>query len=240
MPPLLIGSGLDLSQLRQRSGTLPCLNRVPSGPFLLVFSGKCTLSMDTPQPQDSPKADGSDVALNTPAARGDDAVLTRHDPFNLNGMFAPIAQGMGLELVGVEFHSGSHAVVRVFIDRELVGVTVDDCAQMSPAISALMDVEDPIPGQYTLEVSSPGFDRPLFKLRDFARFAGEFARIRLHRPLAGVKPAAPGARPQRNFSGTLRGVDGHDVLLAVDEETTLRLPFADIDKAHLEPDLKPL
>ncbi|MGD9888801.1 MAG: ribosome maturation factor RimP [Halothiobacillaceae bacterium] len=196
--------------------------------------------MDIPNPQDSLNADTPDAAMNTPVVGMDNAILTRHDPFNLNGMFAPIAQGMGLELVGVEFHSGSHAVVRVFIDREILGVTVDDCAQMSRAISALMDVEDPIPGQYTLEVSSPGFDRPLFKLRDFARFAGEFARIRLHRPLMGLKPSAPGARPQRNFSGTLQGVDGYDVLLAVDEDTTLRLPFADIDKAHLEPDLKPL
>lgn len=174
----------------------------------------------------------------------DDAVLMRHDPFNLRGLFAPIAQDLGLELVGVEFHPGTRAVVRVFIDRELLGVTVDDCADMSRAISALLDVEDPIPGQYTLEVSSPGFDRPLFKLSDFVRFSGESARIRLHRPLAGggvgMAPAAPGARPQRNFSGTLRGVEGRNVLLAVDEETVLRLPFADIDKAHLDPDLKPV
>jgi ribosome maturation factor RimP len=202
----------------------------------LVFSGKYALSMDTPTPQVDPMS----AASNAPVAVQDDAVLTRHDPFNLNALFAPVAQGMGLELVGVEFHSGSHAVVRVFIDRELVGVTVDDCASMSRAISALLDVEDPIPGQYTLEVSSPGFDRPLFKLSDFARFAGEFARIRLHRPLMGGQPSAPGARPQRNFSGTLQGVDGRDVLLATDAETTLRLPFADIDKAHLEPDLKPV
>jgi len=192
--------------------------------------------MDTPTPQVDPQ----DAVLSTPVAVHDDAVLTRHDPFNLNALFAPVAQGMGLELVGVEYHSGTHAVVRVFIDRDLLGVTVDDCANMSRAISALMDVEDPIPTQYTLEVSSPGFDRPIFKLSDFARFAGEFARIRLHRPLHGLKPSAPGARPQRNFSGTLQGVDGHDVLLATDDETTLRLPFADIDKAHLDPDLKPV
>jgi ribosome maturation factor RimP len=143
-------------------------------------------------------------------------------------------------LVGVEYHSGTHAVVRVFIDRELLGVTVDDCAQMSRAISALMDVEDPISGQYTLEVSSPGFDRPLFKLHDFARFAGERARIRLYRPLPGSAPAVPGGRPQRNFSGTLMGVEGGDVLIAVESDVTLRLPFADIDKAHLDPELKPI
>ncbi|OYY75445.1 MAG: hypothetical protein B7Y40_00535 [Gammaproteobacteria bacterium 28-57-27] len=200
--------------------------------------------MDTPNPQPGSQlgsqTEAQDDVLNTPAVTQDDAVLTRHDPFNLNGLFSPVAQSMGLELVGVEFHSGSHAVVRVFIDRELLGVTVDDCANMSRAVSALLDVEDPIPGQYTLEVSSPGFDRPLFKLSDFARFAGELARIRLHRPLMGQQPAVPGARPQRNFSGTLKGVDGRDILLAVDDETTLRLPFADIDKAHLDPDLKPL
>jgi ribosome maturation factor RimP len=165
--------------------------------------------------------------------------MLRQDPFNLYQLFAPIAEGLGLELVGVEYHSGSHAVVRVFIDRDLLGVTVDDCAQMSRAVSALMDVEDPIPGQYTLEVSSPGLDRPLFKLHDFARFTGERARIRLYRPLPGSAPAVAGGRPQRNFSGTLMGVAGSDVLIAVEGDTTLRLPFADIDKAHLDPELKP-
>ncbi len=170
----------------------------------------------------------------------DDAVLARHDPFNLNALFKPVAQDMGLELVGAEFHPGSHAVLRVFIDREPGGVTVDDCADMSRAISALLDVEDPIPAHYTLEVSSPGFDRPLFRLRDFARFSGEPARVRLVRALM-VRPSnAPGARAQRNFSGILQGVEGSDILLALDEETIVRLPFQDVDKAHLDPDFKPV
>ena len=168
----------------------------------------------------------------------DDAVLMRHDPFNLNGLFAPVAQDLGLELVGVEFSPGSRAVVRVFIDREPGGVTVDDCADMSRAISALLDVEDPVPGQYTLEVSSPGFDRPLFRLADFARFAGQPARVRLLRALMVQPSNAPGARPQRNFCGVLQGVEGGDVLMALDEDTLVRLPFADIDKAHLDPDFK--
>ena len=169
-----------------------------------------------------------------------DAILTRHDPYQLTALFTPIAQDLGLELVGVEFHPGSQAVLRVFLDRpsadELGGVTVDDCADMSRAISAIMDVEDPIPGHYTLEVSSPGFDRPLFRLADFVRFSGQMAKIRSVRALM-VQPAnAPGARPQRNFSGMLQGVDGTDVLLALDEETTVRIAFNDIDKAHLDPD----
>lgn len=174
------------------------------------------------------------------AQQVDDAVISRHDPLGLRALFEPVAQDLGLQLVGVEFHPGSHAVVRVYIDRELGGVSVDDCADMSRAISALLDVEDPIPGQYTLEVSSPGFDRPLFKMSDFARFAGQAARIRLVRALMVQPSNAPGARPQRNFSGILRGVDGTDVLFAVDEETLVRLPFADIDKANLDPDFDSL
>ncbi|MEW5837554.1 MAG: ribosome maturation factor RimP [Pseudomonadota bacterium] len=170
----------------------------------------------------------------------DEVLLLRHDPFKLNALFAPVAQDLGLELVGVEFHPGSHAVLRVYIDREPGGVTVDDCADMSRAISALLDVEDPIPGHYTLEVSSPGFDRPLFRLGDFARFSGEPARIRLVRALMVQPSNAPGARPQRNFSGILQGVEGREVLLSLDEDTVVRLPFADIDKAHLDPEFKPV
>lgn len=162
----------------------------------------------------------------------------RQDPYNLGDMLAPVAEDLGYELIGVEYQPGSRARVRLYIDRlsdEFGGVSVDDCATMSRAVSALLDVEDPIPGKYTLEVSSPGLDRPLFKLDDFARYAGERARIRTQHPLPGSAPAVPGGRPQRNFIGLLKGVDGDDVLL--DTETgELRLPYADIDKAHLDPE----
>lgn len=165
----------------------------------------------------------------------------RQDPYNLTEMLAPVAEGLGLVLIGVEYQPGSRARVRLYIDRigaetapELGGVSIDDCADMSRAVSAILDVEDPIPGKYTLEVSSPGLDRPLFRLDDFSRFSGERARIRLSHPLPGSAPAAPGGKPQRNFIGVLAGVEGGDVLL--DTETgQVRLPYADIDKANLDP-----
>ncbi|MDM7322741.1 MAG: ribosome maturation factor RimP [Gammaproteobacteria bacterium] len=158
----------------------------------------------------------------------------RQDPFNLTNMLAPVARDLGFELIGVEYQPGIRARVRLYIDSP-TGITVEDCADMSHAVSAVLDVEDPIPGKYTLEVSSPGLDRPLFRLEDFARYAGQRARIRLQRPLPGSVPAVPGGRPQRNFLGVLAGVEGGEVLL--DTETgLLRLPYADIDKAHLEPE----
>lgn len=156
------------------------------------------------------------------------------DPFNLTDMLAPVARDLGFELIGVEYQPGTRARVRLYIDSP-TGITVDDCANMSHAVSAVLDVEDPIPGKYTLEVSSPGLDRPLFRLEDFARYTGQRARIRMQRPLPGSAPAVPGGRPQRNFLGVLAGVEGGDVLLHT-ETGPLRLPYADIDKAHLEPE----
>jgi ribosome maturation factor RimP len=162
----------------------------------------------------------------------------RQDPYNLGDILAPVAEDLGYELIGVEYLPGSRACVRLYIDRlskEFGGVSVDDCAAMSRAVSALLDVEDPIPGKYTLEVSSPGLDRPLFKQEDFSRHAGQRARVRMQNPLPGSAPAVPGGRPQRNFLGLLKGVEGQDVLLET-ETGEVRLPYADIDKAHLEPE----
>ncbi|MEF3193454.1 MAG: ribosome maturation factor RimP [Halothiobacillaceae bacterium] len=149
-------------------------------------------------------------------------------------MLAPVARDLGFELIGVEYLPGARARVRLYIDSP-TGITVDDCADMSHAVSAVLDVEDPIPGTYTLEVSSPGFDRPLFRLEDFARFTGQRARIRLQRSLPGSAGAIAGGRPQRNFLGVLAGVEGGEVLLHT-KTGLVRLPYADIDKAHLEPE----
>ena len=93
----------------------------------------------------------------------------------LLNILEPAIEGLGYEVVELEFHSG---IVRVFIDRP-EGVTLDDCERVSRQVSGLLDVEDPIPGAYTLEVSSPGLDRPLRKTADFGRFAGQRARIEL-------------------------------------------------------------
>ncbi len=140
----------------------------------------------------------------------------------LLNILEPAIEGLGYEVVELEFHSG---IVRVFIDRP-EGVTLDDCERVSRQVSGLLDVEDPIPGAYTLEVSSPGLDRPLRKTADFGRFAGQRARIELSLPLNG----------RRRFSGTLRGVERDEVLIELDG-TLFRLPLAQIGKAHLVPEL---
>lgn len=134
---------------------------------------------------------------------------------------------MGYQLVGVEYQlDGSYGTLRVYIDREQ-GVSLDDCAEISRQISAILDVEDPIQQAYDLEISSPGLDRPLFKLADYERFTGQTVKIKLVVGLDG----------RRNFKGALLGVsDANEVLVEVDG-TEFRLPFADIAKANLVADL---
>ena len=130
---------------------------------------------------------------------------------------------MGYELVGVEYTGGSgHGTLRVYIDRDS-GVSLDDCAAISHQVSGILDVEEPIKQAYDLEISSPGIDRPLFKLADFERFAGRIAKIRL----------AAGLDGRRNFKGRLQGVtDAGQVSIEVDGEV-FDLPYADIARANL-------
>jgi len=142
---------------------------------------------------------------------------------DLTPLFEPVVESMGYELVGVEFQgAGGHGTLRVYIDREQ-GVSLDDCAAISHQISGILDVEEPIKQAYDLEISSPGIDRPLFKLVDFERFAGRTAKIKLAVDLEGRK----------NFKGRLQGVaDARMVIIEVDGEE-FYLPFADIARANL-------
>lgn len=133
---------------------------------------------------------------------------------------------LGYELVGVEQlrrHSDA-GVVRVYIDKPGGGVSLDDCARASERLSAVLDVEDPMPGPYTLEVSSPGLDRPLFDVEQLRRFTGRRARVRLSGKLAG----------QRHFEGVLAGVEGERLRLE-GEATVYELPVAMIERARLVP-----
>lgn len=142
----------------------------------------------------------------------------------LHDMFNPIVASMGFELWGIEYLAqGKHTLLRVYIDSES-GVTIDDCAAISHQISGLLDVEDPISGEYDLEVSSPGVDRLLFSLDQYKAFIGHQVQIRLRVPFEG----------QRNFKGLLNGVEGEDVLLIIDEEELL-LPVEMIDRAQVVP-----
>ncbi|HVV16142.1 MAG TPA: ribosome maturation factor RimP [Polyangia bacterium] len=144
----------------------------------------------------------------------------------------PYVRDAGFDLIEVQFgREQQGAVLRLFIDRppagtetsELIGV--DDCERVSRDISAALDVSDRIPYAYQLEVSSPGLDRPLRRERDFARFVGESARVRLE---AGVEG-------RRNFSGTIRGAKDGRVEIACDGRS-YELPIDDIVKANLVPD----
>jgi ribosome maturation factor RimP len=140
-------------------------------------------------------------------------------------LLEPVIEALGYELVELEFHpQGRGGLLRIYLDRE-GGIGVDDCERASRQVSSVLDVEDPIPGAYTLEVSSPGLDRPLRKAEDYTRFAGQRAKLELLLPRDG----------RRRFSGGLRGIDGGEVLIEVDG-VIYRLPVADIGKARLIPE----
>ncbi|MBC3412980.1 ribosome maturation factor RimP [Pseudomonas sp. SWRI107] len=142
----------------------------------------------------------------------------------LQALLAPVVTGLGFECWGIEFVSqGKHSVLRVYIDKE-GGILVDDCAEVSRQVSSVLDVEDPISSEYTLEVSSPGMERPLFTVEQFASHAGEQVKIKLRSPFEG----------RRNFQGLLRGVEEQDVVVQVDDQEFL-LPIDSIDKANIIP-----
>ena len=145
----------------------------------------------------------------------------------------PAVNAAGYDLVELEFRREPHAwVLRVFIDLLEAeagvagGVSVDDCQRASRTISAALDVADPVPMKYALEVSSPGLDRPLRRPSDYRKFAGRRARIKLHDPIDG----------RRNFAGVLGETDDGIVHIVADGREFV-LPLAAIAKAHLEYDL---
>lgn len=142
----------------------------------------------------------------------------------LRTLLAPVVEALGCELWGLEYSGGGqHALLRVYIDRE-DGVGIEHCEQVSRQISGLLDVEAPISGQYTLEVSSPGLDRPLYNLDQFKRFVGELINLRLRLPFEG----------QRKFQGRLNGVEGEDIVLAT-EDTEYLFPVENIERATVVP-----
>jgi len=142
----------------------------------------------------------------------------------LQAMLAPVIESLGYQCWGIEFISqGRHSLLRVYIDHAN-GILIDDCEAVSRQVSAVLDVEDPISSEYTLEVSSPGMDRPLFTLEQFAKHVGEQVKIKLRSPFEG----------RRNFQGLLRSVEGQDVVVLVDDHEFL-LPIDLIDKANIIP-----
>lgn len=150
----------------------------------------------------------------------------RQAPANIRNVVEPVVESLGYELVGVEFlPQGRHGLLRVYIDAE-EGVTLDDCQQVSHQLSGVLDVEDVVRGQYNLEISSPGLDRPLFTEDHFQRFVGKVAKLKLGVPLEG----------RRKLKGVLQGMNDDKVMIEVEGEV-LAVPFNTIDKANLVPDL---
>jgi ribosome maturation factor RimP len=145
----------------------------------------------------------------------------------LQAMLEPAINVLGCELVGIEYlPQGKRSLLRIYIDKPS-GVTIDDCSDVSHQVSAILDVEDPIREQYTLEVSSPGLDRPLFSQAHFERFNGSLARLKLRLPHEG----------RRNFTGRLLGLtDDGAVRMEVDGETHT-FTLDEIDKARLVPEI---
>lgn len=132
---------------------------------------------------------------------------------------------LNYEFVGFEFRSqGRHSLLRVYIDKP-DGISVEDCEEVSRQISSVLDVEEPIKTEYTLEVSSPGLDRPIFTLAQMQQFVGHMVRVKLATGLAG----------RRNFCGKLVTVIDNDIVLLVDQQE-FTLPYVDVEKANLEPE----
>lgn len=144
-------------------------------------------------------------------------------PAALMKLIEPVVTGLGYEFVGMELvGQGRQSVLRVFIDKEQ-GILVEDCSRVSHQISGVLDVEDPIRGRFTLEVSSPGIDRPLFTLAHFERFVGSTIKLELNQATV---------EGQKKFRGEILKVNGEVIHLHVEDEE-FEIPFGLIQKARL-------
>jgi len=141
--------------------------------------------------------DMSDLIANTPI----DTRIAR--------IVTPVIEGLGYELVRLRLMAGKHVTLQIMADKPDGGIEVDDCAAISGAVSAILDVEDPIESEYTLEVSSPGIDRPLTRLKDFDLWQGYEAKLETAQLIDGRK----------RFKGVLRGTEGTEVLIEIAEGT---------------------
>ena len=144
----------------------------------------------------------------------------------LADIIGPVIEGMGFELVRVRLMGGKTRILQIMADKAEGGINVDDCGEISTALSAVLDVEDPVEDNYVLEVSSPGIDRPLTRLKDFEVWKGWEARIETTELIDG----------RRRFKGTLAGAEGDEVLITLDdgaEEVTIGLQFDWLSDAKL-------
>jgi len=154
-------------------------------------------------------------------------IKMRQDLRTLRPMIAAVVKAMNYELVGIEFHPHrTNALLRVYIDSEQ-GITIDDCQRVSHQLGGVLEVEDPVAGRYSLEISSPGLERPLFEAQHFVRFAGSEVRLQLAELVDG----------RRKLIGQLLGMRDNDVAIIDSEGREWRIPLERIEKARLIPEL---
>lgn len=140
-------------------------------------------------------------------------------------LIAPSVESLGYDLIRVRYSAGGRPVLQIMAERPDYTMTVEDCTKLSRAISAVLDVEDPIDGEYDLEVSSPGIDRPLVRLSDYDRFTGHEAKLETHDPIIQ-------ADGRRRFKGRIVGVEGESVQMNCDG-AEVSLSFGNIASAKL-------
>jgi ribosome maturation factor RimP len=146
-------------------------------------------------------------------------------PSHLVDLIEPIVEGLGYECIGIEYSPHpKHGLLKIYIDSA-AGIQLEDCTKVSHQISGVLDVEDPIQGNYQLEISSPGLDRPLFTLNQFEQWKNNMVRVNLFRPVESRK----------KITGLILGVEGENILLQENDQV-LEIPFQAISKARLVPD----
>ncbi|NOT84364.1 MAG: ribosome maturation factor RimP [Methylococcaceae bacterium] len=145
-------------------------------------------------------------------------------PDHLSVLIEPIVEGLGYECVGIEYNPHPrNGLLRIYIDKDN-GILVEDCTKVSHQLSGVLDVEDPIQGNYQLEVSSPGEDRPFFKLSQFAAFIGSTVKISLFKAIENRK----------KITGVIQKVEDESVFILADGQI-FELPFQAMSKARLVP-----
>ena len=146
-------------------------------------------------------------------------------PEHLVSLIEPIVEGLGYECVGIEYNPHPRqGLLRIYINTSN-GIVLEDCTKVSHQLSGVLDVEDPIHGNYELEVSSPGADRPFFKLSQFEEFKGSVVTVNLFKPINN----------QRKITGQIKNVEG-DIILIQMAEQIMEIPFQSMSKARLVPE----
>jgi len=197
------GMRIEAGALRQLLSLAP-----PSdSPYMRLYSGASGSRPEAPPEKTTGRAPVFLCPVRPEETQMSDLIAKTAIDRRMAEILTPVIEGMGFEVVRIRLMGGKTKTLQVMAERPEGGIEVDECAKISGAISAVLDVEDPLEDAYTLEVSSPGIDRPLTRLKDFETFEGYEAKIETTDMIDG----------RRRFKGVLAGVEGDEVLLNLDE-----------------------